>query len=330
MPLKLFKRPGGTVWHYRGTVADKRLRGSCRTEDKTTAEQIIVEIARRHWKGALHGPGTVLTFAQAAALYRGSAKSTRFLDPVEDYWKNTLVSEITAGAIRGSAAALYPGTSPATQNRQVIVPTQAIINHAAELGKCNPVRVKRFTVVKREKQPATWPWVEAFCEHANPHLDALAKFLYLTGARITEALAVKWDDIDLGKRRALIRQGKLGGEERSAHLPDELVLAIAAISPRKSRVFGYAMRKTAVKAWDKCIKRAGIKPLSFHALRHGFASGLLDRGVSPSTVAKRGGWKSTRHVFETYGHDVASDTITDLLIDRPKQAKTVEKLRRIE
>src|SRR5262245_15283767 len=39
----------------------------------------------------------------------------------------------------------------------------------------------------------------------------------------------------------------------------------------------------------------------------------MEKGVSPITVAKRGGWKDARHVFETYGHDVAADDVTEVL-----------------
>lgn len=322
MPLTIFKR--GEIWHYRGTVTGRLLRGSTGTADRETALRFINEKEGRQWKGHFDGPGAVLTFAQAVARYLDAGKPDRFVTSATIHLGREFVKDITPGAIQQAARELYPHAGNATRNRQGIVPIQSVINHAASLGLCSPIRVKRFTVVKKEKQPATWPWVEAFCEHANPHLAALAKFLYLTGARITEALAVRWADVDLENRRALVCQGKLGGEERWAHLPNELVIAIANIEPRKPRVFGYAMRKTAVKPWDKCIKRAGIAPLSFHALRHGFASGLLDKGVNPKTVAVRGGWKSTRHVFETYGHDVASETITDLLISTP-QAQTSPK-----
>jgi hypothetical protein len=38
----------------------------------------------------------------------------------------------------------------------VIVPTHAIINHAAQLELCRPVKVERFPVAKREKDYATW------------------------------------------------------------------------------------------------------------------------------------------------------------------------------
>lgn len=324
MPLTIYRR--GKIWHYRGRVAGRRLRGSCRTEDKTTAQRLAVEKERRQWKGHFDGPEAVLTFAQAALLYRSAEKPLRFLTPIENHWRTTLVKDITAGAIKQSALTLLPRAAGATRNRQVIVPTQAIINHAAKLELCPKISVERFPVIKREKEPATWPWVQAFMAHASPHLGALAAFMFLTAARISEALSVRWEDVELMRSRALIRQGKLGGEERWAHLPAELVVAIANIERKGETVFRYSSRDTAAPQWDKAIRRAGIKPLSFHACRHGFATGLLDRGVNPKTVANRGGWKSVQHVLGTYGHDVASATVTDVLTDTPRTQSNFENI----
>ena len=319
MPLKLHKR--GKVWHYRGTVAGRLLRRSTRSQNKEIAQRLAAEREAREWKGRLDGPGAVLTFAQAAILYTKAQKPLRFLDRVEDHWQETPVKDITAGAVRQAAIELYPDCGPATRNRQVIVPTQAIINHAAELELCPRLRVKRFPVVRVEKEPATWPWVRTFMLHARPNLGALACFMFLTGARVGEAVALTWEDLDLEAAKATIRSTKIGLERR-AHLPPELVAAISVIRkaknpfnarPANDRVFGYLSRDTARPPWDRAVRRAGLKPLSFHACRHGFATGLLQAGVNPKTVAKRGGWKSTAHVFATYGHDLSDENITDVL-----------------
>jgi len=139
--------------------------------------------------------------------------------------------------------------------------------------------------------------------------------MYLTGARISEALAVTWDDVDFSARKVLIKETKIGSERR-AHMPSELIAALAHIpGERSGLVFSFQSRGNCKTQWAGAIRRAGIKPLSYHACRHGFATGLLDQGVNPITVAKRGGWKDTRHVFETYGHDVADDNVTDILTD---------------
>ena len=66
MSLTVYKR--GKIYHYRGTVAGRRLRGSTQTGDKTTAERIAAEIETRAWKGHLDGPGATLTFAEAVIL----------------------------------------------------------------------------------------------------------------------------------------------------------------------------------------------------------------------------------------------------------------------
>jgi len=319
MPLKLYRRDDGEIWHYRGTVAGRRLRGSTGTAKKDVAERYISDLENRQWKGHFDGPEAILTFAQAAILYRDAEKATRFLDKVEDHWKDKPVKDITGGAVRKGAMVVYPGRSGATRNRQFIVPTMAVINHAASLDLCRHLKVERFPVTKKEKEPATWEWVKAFMAVASPHLGALAAFMFLTGARISEALALCWRDVDLQARRALIRQTKIGAE-RKAHLPPALVAAIANIQSNRNpedRVFGYSSRSTAKPVWQAACKRAEIKRLSYHACRHGFATALLHRRVDPITVAKLGGWKSAQHVFQTYGHAMDDDTLADLITDTP-------------
>ena len=138
--------------------------------------------------------------------------------------------------------------------------------------------------------------------------------MYLTGARISQALRVQWSDVDFQSGKVLIRATNKGDDDRRAHMPSELIAALANIpGERAGPVFGFRSRGNCRTQWNGAIRRAEIKHLSYHGCRHGFATGLLDQGVSPITVAKRGGWKSARHVFETYGHDVAEEQVTDLL-----------------
>lgn len=313
MPITVYRR--GDIWHYRGTVAGRRLRGSTKTADKKTAQRIASEIEARQWKGHLDGPSSVLTFAQAAILYRTAGKSTAFLEPVENYWKNTPVKAIRASAIQDSGPVLYPNAGPATWNRAVITPTQAVINFAAKRELCARISVERFPVTRRIKTPTTWEWITRFMEHSSPHLGALACFMFLTGARISEAVALTWDDVNLTTRKALIRQGKTK-TERLAHLPPELVVALAKIPDRQERVFKY-LGRTPGGAWDAAAERAGLPRLSFHACRHGFATAMLHAGVDPITTAKRGGWKSPQHVFSTYGHASEDETITERITGTP-------------
>lgn len=325
MPIKIFKR--GATWHYRGTVAGRRLRGTTGTANKETAARIAAGLEATEWKRNLDGPEAVLTFAQAAMLYRAAGKPTRFLEKVEDHWKDTLVKDMTPGAIRQAAIDIYPTAGPATRNRQAIVPTQAIINHAAESELCPHIRVKRFKFETKIKDPASPEWIKAFMSKAEPHLAGLALFMFATGARISEALRVRWEDVDLQARTVKIRQTKIGSE-RLAHIPPPVVVAIANIKTAKDEpVFLYTNRSAPYKAWGTACKRAGIKYLSFHSCRHGFATTLLQRSVDVVSVAKLGGWKSPQHVFQTYGHASDDTTLTDRIFDTPLTQPTVERVR---
>ncbi|NTV73497.1 MAG: tyrosine-type recombinase/integrase [Holophaga sp.] len=47
---------------------------------------------------------------------------------------------------------------------------------------------------------------------------------------------------------------------------------------------------------------AGLEPLTFHELRHTYASALINRGVPLVFVAQQLGHADTRMVEEHYGH----------------------------
>jgi integrase len=266
-----------------------------------------------YWRRGLDGKEKALTWPKAAALYIGAGKSSRYLTSLTRYWGDAKIADINAGSIRQAGIDLYPSAKNSTRNTQVITPTLAVINHCAELQLCQPLRMKRLKIDTKVKKPVTLEWINAFKAHADRHdIAALAVFLFATGARITEALAVKWGDVDFRGRKVLIRQSKLGNE-RVAHIPSDLLVSLGNL-PRDRDPFAVAYT-TARDAWDRTVKAAGIEPLTFHSCRHGFATALHHKGVGVKTIAKLGGWKSAKQLFETYLHADEDATITDRLFD---------------
>ena len=322
MPHEIYKR--GKIWHYRGSTANGRFRGTTRTADKAIAQRIAAEAEARAHKRHLDGPGAHLTFAQAATSYLDAGKSARFLLKLAGHFNDTPMRDIGAGQIKAAALKIYPGAKGATRNRQVIAPMLAIINHAAELGWCNPVKVTRFPVDPKIKTPATREWVEAFAAQAVadglPHLAALCLFMFGTAARIGEAVRMTWADIDLQARTAELSGNKPKPWTRTAHLPPAVMAALANIGGNRcpdDLVFGYAESGSVKKTWDNVIVRAGIARLTPHCCRHGFATTMLRAGFDPVTIAKRGGWKDPAIVVRTYGHALEDTTVTDVLFDTP-------------
>lgn len=315
MPLKLYRRNG--VYHYRGTVGPagnrRRLRGSCKTSNQDIAARQVAELEAGYWKGHFDGPSAILTFARAAELYEAAGKPTTFLDPIKKHLGQTLVKDITEGAIQLMAKQLYPHVTNASLNRMVIVPTIAVINNAARSKLCPRMSMPHYEEDSKIKDPATLEWVTKFRQHAKPHLAAMVLFMYLTGCRPGEAVAMRWEDLDLQGATALIRESK-ASKERRAHLPPVLVAALANLPRVEGRgVFVYTASNSMRLAWKTVCTKAGIKVLTPHCCRHGFATGLLRRGVDVVTVAWLGGWADASQVLKTYGHAIKNPKLTDLL-----------------
>jgi integrase len=268
-------------------------------------------------------------FDQACVQFIADGKSTMVgavdvVNPARNYFKNTLVKDITAKAIRRMANELYGHCTNASKNRLGITPVQSVINHCAELELCSPVKVKRFKEESKEKTPATLAWVEAFMAEAKPHLGAYALFMFLTGARPSEALAVDRErDLNLRNATVIIRQTKTvrdanaGPKERVAHLPPILVEALANLPVVPGRpLFVYRTYGALVRTWNTVAERAGIAALTPHCCRHGFATELMRRRVDVVTIAKKGGWASPAQVLKTYGHAIEQRDLTNILTDK--------------
>lgn len=318
MSLTLHKR--GKIWHVRGTIAGREIRRSAQATDKKIAERVKAEIEARAWQRRFDGPGAGLTMADVFNEYLDADKSERFLLKLVDYWKETPVADIYPELIKKAAKKIYPGLNPASWNRQVINPTQAAINHAAQHGLCKHISVTRFPENPKEKVPATLDWVLAFRDQAIedglPHLAALCLFMFGTGARVGESCRMIWGDVDLQAAEATLYLFKPTPWTRTAHLPKDVVAAMANIPSNRNpddRVFGYSERSSVKGVWENVCKRAGIERLTPHCCRHGFATTMLQAGYDVKTVAEMGGWKDATTVLRTYAHAIKDKTVTDAI-----------------
>jgi integrase/recombinase XerD len=154
---------------------------------------------------------------------------------------------------------------------------------------------------------------------------ALLEFLYGTGARISEAVGLDVDDIDLEVGAVLLR-GK-GSKERIVPVGSYAREAVSAYQVRgrpelvrrghgTPALFlnargGRLSRQSAWTVLRRAAERAGVaKEISPHTLRHSFATHLLDGGAD------------VRVVQELLGHASVTTTQVYTLI-------TVDKLREV-
>lgn len=118
-----------------------------------------------------------------------------------------------------------------------------------------------------------------------------------TGLRLGELLALSWTDVDLEAGRLFVRRavarGIVGtpknGRSREVALSQQARAALEAHARRSLLVFsdseGRMLTKGAMKApLANALKRAGLRHIGWHALRHTFASHLVMRGAPIKAV----------------------------------------------
>jgi integrase len=128
-----------------------------------------------------------------------------------------------------------------------------------------------------------------------PPAVAAARFLALSGWRSGEALSLKWPEVDLAARTAVLPGTKTGRSMRP--LSDAACDVLRKLPRGGDLIFpssrgGGPMPKLA-KHWAHIIKLAGLSAdISPHVLRHSFASTAADLGYSDLTIAALLGHKA--------------------------------------
>lgn len=314
-PFTLYKRPGCTNWSYSFTIHGRgRIRRSTRSPEKEKAREKAWAAYRKETQRLSNAETLALTFWEAALMYQDSGKDTPLIDPLMQHFGQKLISEIGDGDIREAAPILYPGRSPATWNRHVIVPARAIINAAAAKKLCSYIRVKLYKEQPPVRRAADDSWLNAFMNKAEPEIAALALLMASTGARIGQALAIKWGGVHFPKGEITIPAAK-GYPERIAFMTPALVAALANLRPEKAGddtpIFRFKRRWSIYKPWRKACADAGIAYIPTHqAGRHTFFTEMIVRNrIDPKTAATLGGSASPSLLLKVYSHPEKGDAV---------------------
>lgn len=259
------------------------------------------------------------TFKDAADSYVSHGGEARYLPRLVAHFGTREVASITPMEVKTAAMALFPKASAATRNRQGITPARAVLYHAHEMGWRMPARVRLFPAPKtRLTTPASRRWLEAFVDRCDAdglkHLAACVLMMNLTGARVSEAINLTGEYVDLSRRTALLVKTKTSLNSLR-YLPDHLVERIRdlGLTPGE-RVFRYTSRFSVNERIAAVCKRAGLPYKSSHTVgRHAFATNALNAGVGVRVAMDAGGWKSSTIFLETYAHTVDAGRV---VVDR--------------
>ena len=187
-------------------------------------------------------------------------------------------------------------------------------------GGQNPaVVLKSFKLTKADKTEMKIWTPEQFQQFAeaveNPMMRAFFTFLYWTGCRRGEAIAITADcfqgnKVHIFRSMKHFKNGfqplKTDSSERTITV-DSATMAILEpwIQQADPFVFGGVTSlaiTTIDRAFREGIRLSGVDPIRIHDLRHSHASFLLNNGANIIAVSKRLGHATITQTLETYAH----------------------------
>jgi integrase len=165
-----------------------------------------------------------------------------------------------------------------------------------------------------------------------PAAVAAARFLALTGWRSGEALGLRWDEVDLGRRTARLPDTKTGLSVRP--LPHVACDVLRSLPRSAGLVFpptrGDGRMSGFRKLWDRIAKLGELQPdLTPHVLRHSFASLAGDIGYSEPTIAALIGHKG-QSITSRYVHSAdavllaAADAVANRTAELMGESRSAE------
>lgn len=197
------------------------------------------------------------------------------------------------------------------------------------------IKVDRPRKTEAKKEMSVWtPEEFAKFKSASDNMTYTMFFtlLYIIGCRRGEAEALSWDDVDLDHATIKISKNltrkspsapweittpKNQSSNRTINIPPSLLEMLAKYKawqsmnvPSTEFVFGGdrpLAYRTTDRYFDATCKKASIKRIRIHDLRHSCASLLISKGVSIVGVSHQLGHSNIEQTLNTYSHLMPDD-----------------------
>lgn len=324
-------------YYGRIKIGGKTIRESLGTSVWTTAKLKLTDFLKQQQE-AKPKVATPL-FSEAVELFKQELSNDATIKPrskeyrllclqkIETSWPEILplrLDEITSQACKDWAASLSGKIASHYYNNTLatlrLVLQSGIKAHKEKAGVLleNPaVELKRVRVKQKDLQ---LPEREQFkllveklrhCKGAwGDRVSDLVEFLAYSGLRVhSEAVWVKWEDVDWDRKQIVIRGDPETGTKNSEMRRIPILPNMEQLLIRLKDKLG-AIPKGAILQVTECnvslaraCKEIGISKITHHDLRHLFATRCIESGVDIPTVSKWLGHKDGGALaMKTYGH----------------------------
>jgi integrase len=309
----------GPNLHEARQVLDKRMWERRNGKPRVTRDTLTVAEFVKKWRedylaiqqqlGRLK-PSTICSYQSNLASH------------IEPFFGAMSLGDVTLTHVQEFIKALLgKGLSPKTIGN-VIVILKEMFKHAAQWGHLdsNPAQyVERPRGEDKEMDVFTPEEIRRLLDAQEEPLRTLLLTAALTGMRQGELLGLPWEDIDFAAhvihvRRALWR-GRLGTPKsrrsrRAIDMPPTLEAALRRLSATRRSEFVFCSEwGTPIDAdnfrhreFPQALRRAGLRRVRFHDLRHTYTSLLIAHGAHPKYIQAQLGHASIQTTLDRYGH----------------------------
>lgn len=311
--MSLYRRNESGYYWMSYTLNGKQHRESTETTDLAKAK---LRLAQRIASQTVPAKGTVSTMLDAVIEdYEINRKEVRFArlwidNHLRPFFGSMKPERVTTQEIRRFQVEKLKGQkplSPASVNRAL-----AVLRRAYTLAEIEPPRIEKLREDNVRKgfleDSDFWYLYSALA----PHLRPLTLFCYETGCRKSEALGLRWSQIEFTLDGSFVRlnpgetKNKRGRVIPISKLLRDLLFdihngQIVEMKPHPEYVFSFRGErlKNFRTGWEKATKRAGMPDLLFHDLRRSAVRNMVRAGV-PEAVCMAVSGHKTRSIFDRY------------------------------
>lgn len=226
--------------------------------------------------------------------------------------------------------------------RNYLLPLRAMLKEALneQIISINPLNTIELDGLTSDQQklsdyevdPFTRDEIDTILATASDEARFNYQYLFFTGVRLSEYMALEWDCIDWKKKTQHIRRALVMGEEKgtktkaSNRVTHLLPKAIEALEGQKQFTWFDQSRKPKVfrrlsdgrrlfdyehisRPWKTLLHRCKVRYRNPYQMRHTFASQLLSDGENAHFVADLLGHKGAEMVYRVYGKWIPKDEV---------------------
>lgn len=298
--MPLFKR--NETWWIDLCHRGRRVRRSTETSDRAVAQRQHDELKAKLWKEKQGGRRLADALLAWLDEKPRSRKDESYVARLSKLYPDRPLIDVSPGSFETE---MPKALSPGNYNRYLVI-LRASLNIAKRLEW-----IESVPAFKRKPEPLAddaflspeeWQRLRA---ELPEHLQDMADFAIATGLRWSNVALMEWERVSIPNKLCWIPGPAAKGRKPIAVPLSDAALEVLERVSEVDPVFVFTYNGTPIgspkTAFNKAKVRAGLPRITWHRLRHTWASWHAQAGTPMEVLQQLGGWAS-KDMLDRYAH----------------------------